>query len=327
MSVLPIISSFPVDSKDSTLKAEKRTCNLPTNDGGGSRAANGPETHASGSPPRDPPAAPSGGCLPEVTISAVRPGVAPPRLPCAVVQSMCSLCPFTARMLAGADGAAPIPLPRATTASMVDRLDVSPPCAPPDSSAAPPFAVVCTQFAHNVHPSLAVLPSVARSPLLSRLGGPSDASASCASYPPQVSLSSTQCGHLGSLLEYACHVPNCQQNNMIVPIGCAHGWPCTMSGPAFVPNFGASSSPCVAPPRVCRARAPRRSVAAPSAVVCAVALPPCTQSHQTHGSALVVRPCTSVPLMDSLPSVLASDLRDLALLRCCWPPSLPADAL
>jgi len=59
---------------------------------------------------------------------------------------------------------------------------------------------------------------------------------------PRVSLSSTPCGHPATFcLQPAYRVPNCGQNNMIVPVGCAHGWPCTMSGSTFLPNNGASS--------------------------------------------------------------------------------------
>ena len=106
---------------------------------------------------------------------------------------------------------------------------------------------MCTHFAHNLHPSPAVLPSTSVSPLLSRLGEPADASAFCASYPPRVLLSSVQCGQPGSFLQHACNVPNCGHNNMIVQGGCAHGWPYNMSSSAFVPTYGASSPPCAVP--------------------------------------------------------------------------------
>ena len=167
----------------------------------------------------------------------------------------------------GAVGAASMLLPRATAASSVDRFDILPQCASPNASAASPSNALCTHCVQNLHPSAPVHQYASGSPLLSRLEECADSSACCASSLPRVSLPSVQCGRSDCFKQYAFHVLNTWQHSMIVS-GCAHGWLCTISSPALVPNCGASYPSCNAPAPARRSRAPRRSVAAPSAVVC-----------------------------------------------------------
>ena len=151
---------------------------------------------------------------------------------------MVAVC--TGSMPTGTDGATSLPLPRATNTSIADRSVVPPPCAPPDPSAIPPYAVVCTDFAHIMHPPASVLPSAYGSPLPSRLGGLANASAGCASYPPRVSVSSVQCGRPGSFMQLAYLMHNCEQNSMIVHGGCLHGKHANWNGWCYIAPASAS---------------------------------------------------------------------------------------